>query len=288
MTRALPLVFALMLLVAAPATPFWGAFFSSLGNAVGSALGLGSGVPLTSGLMPVSVNAAEPVVLAAQERLAELQQINTMAQQTLDHYSGATGTLRDLGNLARFATRTTAWHRSATANTYGTSAAWSSVVNGDVARLGAAAVNAYGQATAPVPNWRTAWRSLPSQWQIDVRREHATLELADAASVRSMAVLGTLRRNTLDRQRVDADLQRAALDPANGSQAVPALLGKVTVGQVRQIHGSEQTNQLLDALLETELASLKQERDRLARSMQMASTYRTMAAAQPLPQWRMP
>ena len=69
---------------------------------------------------------------------------------------------------------------------------------------------------------------------------------------------------------------------------MPALLGKVTVAQVRQIQSTEQTNQLLDALLEAELAGSKHKRDRLARSMEAAADYRAMASALPDPRWRMP
>ena len=130
--------------------------------------------------------------------------------------------------------------------------------------------------------------SLPPPLQTSVRQEHATVELADAASVRSMAVLGEMRRLAPQRRLAHAQLEQVVLDPRNGSQAVPALLGKVSVGQVHQLRETEQTNQLLDALLEAELAGLKRERDRLARSMNAASEYQAMAANQPTPQWRMP
>ena len=87
---------------------------------------------------------------------------------------------------------------------------------------------------------------------------------------------------------MNSELEAAALDPANAAQALPALLGKVAVGQVRQVSGTEQTNQLLDALLEAELAGLKRDRDRMARSMQAAADYRTQVASVPTPNWRMP
>jgi hypothetical protein len=83
-------------------------------------------------------------------------------------------------------------------------------------------------------------------------------------------------------------IERTALDPSPASQATPALLGKLTVGQVRQLRSAEQANQLLDALLEAELAASKRQRDRLARSMRAAAEYNELAAAQPAPQWRMP
>ena len=57
---------------------------------------------------------------------------------------------------------------------------------------------------------------------------------------------------------------------------------------MRQVHGTEQTNQILDALLEAELAGLKRDRDRMARSMQAAADYRAQAVAAPVPNWRMP
>ena len=103
-----------------------------------------------------------------------------------------------------------------------------------------------------------------------------------------MSVLGEMRRLAPDRRRAHDELERAALDPSHDAQAVPALLGKVSVGQVRQIRGTEQTNQILDALLEAELAGLKRDRDRLARSMNAAAEYRAMAAVQPPASWRMP
>lgn len=286
MTKRFLIPVALVLLLAAPAKPFWGAFFSGIGKAVGSAFGLsGAGAGL-SGLLPVTVREAKPVIAAAKQRLQELQDINSLASSTLDHYSGITGTLRELGSLSRFRARATDWLLTSTADRYGTSGDWTQVVNGKSSV--SQAVAAYGRASAPVPDWTAAINSLPAQLQASVRQEHATVELADAASVRSMSVLGEIRRLAPERRRAHDSLERTALDPATNSQAVPALLGKVSVGQVRQIRGTEQTNQLLDALLEAELAGLKHDRDRLARSMNAAAEYSAMASAQPVPVWRMP
>ena len=286
MTRKLAILFAFTLLLAAPAQPFWGGFFKAIGKAVGNAFGIGGGSFSAAGLMPVTIKEAAPVVEAAKNRLQELERINAVASNTLDHYAGIAGTLRDLGSLARFRAQATQWLQSSAADRFGTSGGWARVLNGATVHGGAVA--AYGRASAPVPNWTAALATLPSALQDSVRREHATIELADAASVRSMSVLGEMRRLAPDRRRVHDELERTALDPSNDSQALPALLGKVSVGQVRQVRGTEQTNQLLDALLEAELAGLKRDRDRLARSMNTAAEYRAMAAVQPPPTWRMP
>ncbi len=284
MTKRLILLAALALALATPALPFWGAFFGGIGKAVGKAFGLGGGGLGAAGLMPVTIKEARPVVEAARDRLVELKNLGTVASNTLDHYAGVAGTLRDLGSLSRFQASATRWLRSASANRYGTSGGWTRVING----ASQSAVSVYGRAAAPVPDWSDALRALPGHVRAKVRREHSTIELADAAAVRSMAVLGSIRRLAPERRRAHSALERAALDPSNGSQALPALLGKVSVGQVRQIHGTEQTNQLLDALLEAELAGLKRERDRLARAMDTAAQYSALAASQPRPRWRMP
>lgn len=287
MTRKLVPLLALVLLVAAPARPFWGSFVSAIGKAVGNAIGVGGGGGFSlAGLMPVSVKEAAPVVAAAQERLRELQDINAIATSTLDHYAGAAGTLRSLGPLGRFRADATPWLQSVAADRHGTSGDWTRVLNG--ATVPGGAVAAYGRAAEPVPDWTPVLPTLPREVRDTVRREHATVELADAASVRSMAVLGELRRLAPQRRRVHDLLERDALDPGNAAQALPALLGKVSVAQIRQVRGTEQTNQLLDALLEAELAGLKRERDRLARSMAAAAEYRALVAAQPPPNWRMP
>ncbi len=220
MNRRLTVLCILTLLIAAPATPFWGAFFSSLGNAVGSAFGFSSGGLNASGLMPVTVKAAKPVVDAARERLAELQRIHSMASETLDHYSGLAGTLRDLGSLQRFRAETTNWLRTTTANRFGTSGAWTRALNGESSP--SATVAAYSAAGVAVPDWSAALPSLPGPWQDGVRREHATLELADAASVRSLTVLGELRRLAPERRRANGELEASALNPANAAQAMPA------------------------------------------------------------------
>ena len=286
MTRKFAIVSVLLVVLAAPATPFWGAFFSGIGKAVGKAIGipqLGGGL---SGLMPVTVKAAKPVVDAANLRLAELQNIRSMASGTLEHFSGMVGTLRDLGDLRAFQATATRWLRTSTANRYGTSGGWTDAINGD--SPSGSVVSAYGRASAPVPDWSAAMPALDPQLQAAVRRDHASLEIADAAAVRSLAVLGEARRLAAERSTAHANLERAALDPSNGSQSMPALLGKLTVGQVRQLRSGEQTNQLLDALLEAELAASKRQRDQLARSMRAAAEYSELAAAQPAPQWRMP
>ena len=286
MTRKLFILFAFTLLLAAPAQPFWGAFFKAIGNAVGNAFGIGGGGLSAAGLMPVTVKEATPVVEAANNRLQELQRLKSVATSTLDHYAGIAGTLRDLGSLARFRAQATQWLQSSAADRFGTSGEWARALNG--ATVSGGAVSAYGRASAPVPDWTAALPTLPSALQDSVQREHATIELADAVSVRSMSVLGEMRRLAPDRRRAHDELERAALDPSHDAQAVPALLGKVSVGQVRQIRGTEQTNQILDALLEAELAGLKRDRDRLARSMNAAAEYRAMAAVQPPASWRMP
>ncbi len=285
MTRKLAILCILLVVLAAPATPFWGAFFSGIGKAVGKAIGipqLGGGL---NGLMPVTIKAAQPVVDAANERLGELQNIRGMANGTLEHFSGVVGTLRDVQNLTDFRATATRWLRSATADRFGTSGGWADAINGDSL---SDVVDAYGRASAPVPDWSGAMLSLDTELQAGVRREHASLEIADAATVRSLAVLGEARRLAAERSTAHANLERAVLDPSNGSQSMPALLGKLTVGQVRQLGSAEQTNQLLDALLEAELATSKRERDQLARSMEAAAEFSELAAAQPAPQWRMP
>ena len=144
MNRKLTIVCILTLLLAAPATPFWGAFFSSLGKAVGNAFGFSSGSLNASGLMPVTVKAAKPVVDAAKERLTELQNIHSMASETLEHYSGLAGTLRDLGSLQRFRAEATNWLRTTAANRFGTSGAWTRALNGE--STPSAAVAAYSRA----------------------------------------------------------------------------------------------------------------------------------------------
>lgn len=281
MTRKLALLLALTLLAAVPARPFWSAFISAIGNAVSG----GSGFSL-AGLMPVSVKEAAPVVAAAQDRLQELQDINAVATGTLDHFAGVTGTLGDLGPLNRFRADVSPWLQSVAADRHGTSGDWARALNGATVRGGP--VGAYGRAAEPVPDWTGVLPTLPPEVQDAVRREHATVELSDAASIRSMSVLGELRRLAPQRRRAHDALEQDALNPATAAQAMPALLGKVSVGQVRQIRGTEQTNQLLDALLEAELAGLKRDRDRLARSMAAAAEYRAMAAALPPARWRMP
>ncbi len=286
MTRKFPALCLLLLALAAPARPFWGAFFAGIGKAVGSAIGipqLGGGL---AGLMPVSIKAAKPVVDAANRRLGELQHIRSMASGTLEHFSGAVGTLRDAHSLTDFRATATRWLRSATADRFGTSAGWADAINGDAPS--GTVVNAYGRASAPVPDWSGALPALDAGLQAGVRREHASLEIADAASVRALAVLGEARRLAAERSAAHASLERAALDPSNASHSMPALLGKLTVGQVRQLRSAEQANQLLDALLEAELAAAKRQRDRLARSMQAAAEYSELAAAQAAPLWRMP
>lgn len=286
MTRKLAILCILLVVLAAPATPFWGAFFSGIGKAVGNAIGipqLGGGL---SGLMPVTIKAAQPVIEAANERLGELQNIRGMANGTLEHFSGVVGTLRDVQNLTDFRATATRWLRSATADRFGTSGGWADAINGD--SLSGSVVDAYGRASAPVPDWSGALSALDTDLQAGVRREHASLEIADAATVRSLAVLGEARRLAAERSTAHANLERAVLDPSNASQSMPALLGKLTVGQVRQLGSAEQTNQLLDALLEAELATSKRQRDQLARSMEAAAEYSQLAATQPAPQWRMP
>ena len=285
MTRKLAILCILLVVLAAPATPFWGAFFSGIGKAVGKAIGipqLGGGL---SGLMPVTIKAAKPVVDAANQRLGELQNIRGMANGTLEHFSGVVGTLRDVQNLTDFRATATRWLRSATADRFGTSGGWADAINGDTL---SGVVDAYGRASAPVPDWSGALSALDTDLQAGVRREHASLEIADAATVRSLAVLGEARRLAAERSTAHANLERAVLNPSNASQSMPALLGKLTVGQVRQLGSAEQTNQLLDALLEAELATSKRERDQLARSMEAAAEYSQLAATQPMPQWRMP
>ena len=286
MKHKLIIVTLVCLLAATPAQPFWGAFFKGIGKAVSSAIGFPGSAIDAAGLMPVTIKSAQPIMDAAQQRLQQLQEVKTTVNNTLDYYKGAIGTLRELGRLDRYLAPASSWFSSSTADAFGTSGNWVQVLNGTAGTNDIPA--AYSKAVVQVPDWSSALHTLPGNLHAGIQQEHATLELTDAASIRAMAVLGELRRQAPATGQTLNELERAASDTSDQAHALPALLGKLSVGQVSQLRSNAITNQLLDVLVESNLARMKQNRDSLARSMQTAAEFEMLAAAQPNPNWRMP
>ncbi|MGH9421852.1 MAG: hypothetical protein ACRD3J_17890, partial [Thermoanaerobaculia bacterium] len=94
-----------------------------------------------------------------------------------------------------------------------------------------------------------------------VRTGYGTLELIDGLTVHSLEMLGYLRRHSTD---VELSLRRLeddsfSRDPSGNTQV--AVLNKINAATVSSVRMSKDTNQILIALLETQLAETKRRRE---------------------------
>jgi hypothetical protein len=154
---------------------------------------------------------------------------------------------------------------SAPPNTYGNTAALVNALNyGALTTAQQGYSSAYVQAESyPSGNYS----SLDSRTQATVANQYATSELAQTTTTNTLATLGTIRTDEQQFATKLSNLDADTFSTDSSEQTQAALLGKINSATLLQIHSQQDTNQLLMASIQQQLAAQKQQIDAQNRAL---------------------
>lgn len=141
-------------------------------------------------------------------------------------------------------------------DTYASNAGWVYTAN-----TGWEATSGYQSSTSALQPYGSSLDQLSAEEQQRTKTAFGTVELADGLNVHALEMLGYLRRHSTD---VEFALRRLeddsfSSDPDLNTQV--AVLNKINAATVSSVRMTKDTNQILIALLETELAAAKRQRE---------------------------
>ena len=93
------------------------------------------------------------------------------------------------------------------------------------------------------------------------KTDYATVELADAANLHGIEVLGNQRAKTRLTEEAIAALENASLSTEDRFNTEIAVLNKINAASVMALRAGQDTNQLLVSLLEEQITDSKARRD---------------------------
>jgi hypothetical protein len=216
--------------------------------------------------------------LNALNELAQLeQQLNQLVQtydQLVLEYKQMKWMAQILPGLDTYMYIAAPWQLSASANTYGSTGAWTSAVDS-----GSSPIDGYNQAVDPLGVYGPAFAEIPADQIERVKSNYASVELADAANIHSLAVLGSLRGKAAEAEQSIGSLESASLweDPDFNTEI--AVLNKINAADVMGLRTSQETNQLLVSLLEQTVTESKARRDAEAEAIDNDIAFRQNATA---------
>ena len=184
----------------------------------------------------------EQLVLTYEQLILEYEHFIYMAQQ--------------LPGLPRHRLGWTPWLFSRSTNIYGTTGAWTSAVN-----TGTGVEPGYRQATEPLRVLGSALASIPANQIERIKTDYATVELADAANLHGMEVIGLQRAKAPFAEEAIQGLENASLSTDDRMNTHIAVLNKINAAGMMAVHASQDTNQLLVTLAEHQIAESKRLRD---------------------------
>src|SRR5690606_20748410 len=103
--------------------------------------------------------------------------------------------------------------------------------------------------------------NIPANQVERVKTDYATVELTDAANLHGIEVLGLQRAKAKANERAILELEAATLSTADEMNTHIAVLNKINAAGMMAIRASQDTNQLLVAVLEHQIAESKRRRD---------------------------
>jgi len=190
------------------------------------------------------------------ELVRQYEQLVVEYEQLVLEYEHFLWMAKRLPGLNRHKLSFTPWRYSSSTNIYGTSGGWTSAINS-----GGGVVPGYRQATEPLRAFGSALSSIPANQVERVKRDFATVELTDAANLHGMEVLGAQRAKARANERSIMELEGATLSTADEMNTHIAVLNKINAAGMMAIRASQDTNQLLVAVLEHQVAESKRQRD---------------------------
>jgi len=209
-----------------------------------------------------------------EQHLLKEAQIYTTAVQTRNQivtmYNLAFQMSRMPQNLAaRYKTDFAQWTSlSAPPNVYGNTSALVNALNfGGLPQASQGYSNAFVQVQSyPSGNYS----SLDSNTRATIANQYATSELAQTTTTGTLATLGTIRTDSQAFAAKLANLESDTFSTDPTQQTQNALLGKINSATLLQIHSQQDTNQILAASVQQQLAAEKQQIDAQNRAINSA------------------
>jgi hypothetical protein len=205
----------------------------------------------------------DPTNLAvALENLAQLAEEYTQLVQTYrqiraqyDHWVWMAQRLSPSA-FARYRTLANTWRSLAAGNTYSTLDGWLSAVN-----TGSDALGGYRRATQLLNTYGAAAGAMPPDAWARAKARYGQVELLDASTAQGLETIGQMRLRAADALRATKALEEDALSASDDLNTMVAVLNKISAAGVLSIRTSQNANQLLISLLESQLVETTRRRE---------------------------
>lgn len=214
--------------------------------------------------------------LNALERYFQLQQqlsqlIRSYDQLVLE-YRQMLWMAQKLPDLARQRFIFAPWQYSSATDNYGKTGLWVSAINSATS-----AIQGYLAAVDQLETYGAAFALIPADQVERVKTNYASVELADAANIHSIDVLGRQRVKAEDAERAIRTLEAASLSEDGNMNTEIAVLNKINAANMMALRSGQETNQLLVSLLEQTVTEAKARRDANTTAINIDIAYRLYA-----------
>jgi hypothetical protein len=194
-----------------------------------------------------------------QQAIREYEAIMSLYQMSQAAYANMERAARNITTKNVWMPARSAWTYPTASNTYGTTAEWMRAANTGVGQQAA-----YRSATIPLQNYAAIWATLTSAQQDQLGRAYGSVEISDAAAMNALRQVGVIRSNS---EATNAAIGRLAADASSNSPELNTevgVLNQVSAAGVIAARQQENTNQLLTALVDQQVAQSKLQRDAIA------------------------
>ena len=232
-------------------------------------------VPFLGGLPVFDATNFGNAIKRHLEMVKQYEQLVLTYEQLILEYEHFLWMAKQLPGLPRHALSYTPWRYSSSTDVYGTSGGWTQAIN-----TGAGVIPGYRRATEPLRTFGAALSNIPANQIERVKTDYATVELADAANLHGIEVLGLQRAKAKANEREVLELEAATLSTDEEMNTQIAVLNKINAAGMMAIRASQDTNQLLVAVLEHQIAESKRRRD--AEAAQITDTIEFQHRARPV------
>jgi hypothetical protein len=148
-----------------------------------------------------------------------------------------------------------------------------------VSRTGTGVEPGYRQATEPLKVFGAALGNIPANQIERIKTDYATVELADAANLHGIEVIGSQRSKAPFAEEAIQALESASLSTDDRMNTHIAVLNKINAAGMMAVRASQDTNQLLVTLAEQQIAESKRARDAEAAEIADHIAFRATARA---------
>lgn len=212
----------------------------------------------------------------ALDRYIELQkqyaQLVATYKQLVLEYKHMLWMATRLPRIWEYRSVSTPWRYSSSSDTYGTTGGWTAAVNS-----GIGVIQGYNRAVEALLTYGAALGRIPSDQLSRARTQYASVELADAANLHAMEVLGLQRGRARSTEDSIDRLEGVSLSGSDENNTEIAVLNKINIASIISLRASQQTNQLLVSLLEQQITDSKARRDAAATEINRNIAFRLNA-----------